>query len=84
MRPYRYLLIFLVIMAVLCCILIHRSGVESRYIDINRIADLYVDAETGVVYYMIRDARGTTNMMCVCPRCKPNGELYIWRGVVDD
>lgn len=84
MRPYLYLLVFVVLMAVLSYVLIPHSGAESRYIDLNRIADLYVDTETGVVYYMIRDVRGTTNMMCVCPRYNSNGTLYTWGGVVDD
>lgn len=84
MRRHFYWLAFVVILAVAGWMLLPRSGAEARYLDINRIADLYVDPETGVVYYMIRDVRGTTNMMCVCPRYNPNGTLYTWRGKVDD
>ena len=54
---------------------------EPRYVDMNRIASSYVDSATGVVYYVIRDARGTTNMMCVCPRYNPDGTLYVLEGV---
>lgn len=57
---------------------------EPRYADMNRIADSYVDSVTGVVYYVIRDVRGTTNMMCVCPRYNSNGTLYTVGGISGD
>ena len=78
MKPSEWVLLFAVLVAILCSVLFPDSFAESRYIDINRIADLYVDAETGVVYYLIRDVQGMTNMMCLCPRYRPDGSLYTW------
>lgn len=78
MKPSFYVAVFILVVSILCWTLFSGAISEQNYRDINRIADLYVDTETGVVYYLIHEARGMTNMMCICPRYKADGTLYEW------
>ena len=58
------------------CALSPSGQAEQRYFSMNRAATTYVDEETGVVYFMIEQARGLSNMMVVTPRYLPDGTLY--------
>lgn len=75
MKPSFYVLLFVVLVAIICHVLFPDAFAAQRYLDINRETDLYLDSETGVVYYLVHDLRGV-NVTAICPRYNADGTLY--------
>lgn len=70
------ILAIVILLVAAICFYVANAEASSRYYDLSRIADWYVDSETGVVYFMIKEAQGLSNMMVICPRYMPDGSLY--------